>query len=318
VRKGFILAAAALLPACASSGSLGPAGWHLVPGSFVADRGPDGNSVFLDAPEGLVLVDTGRHPAHRDRLLAHAAARRRPIVAVVNTHWHLDHSTGNRDIRAAHPRAELYATTAVEGALIRFFPQSRRAAEEFLGSGQATPEQRAEIERGFSVMDDPASLRPTRPVVRSAQVEIGGRLLRLNVARFAATEADIWIHDPRARLVIAGDLVVAPVPFMDTACPEGWQSALGEIAAVPFDTLIPGHGAPMNRSQFLAWRGAFDNLLNCAGSNATRQRCIDGWLSDAAAFIPSGDERRIRAMTGYYLDTRLRASPEERQRWCHS
>ena len=26
-------------------------------------KGPDGNSIFLDAPQGLILVDTGRHPS---------------------------------------------------------------------------------------------------------------------------------------------------------------------------------------------------------------------------------------------------------------
>lgn len=288
--KAILVGAFALLAAaCTSIANEPPQGWHLIPGSFVADRGPDGNSVFLDALGGLILVDSGRHPAHRDRLLAYAAARERPIIALFNTHWHLDHSTGNREIRAAHPRAELYATNAIEGALTHFFPQSRAQAEQFLASGQATAEQRAEIERGFSVMDDSASLRPTGPVLRSREMTIAGRRLRVNVARFAATEADIWIHDPAARLVIAGDLVVAPAPFMDTACPEGWRRALGEIAATEFDTLVPGHGAPMSRAEFLSWRSAFDNLLDCAASAATRAECIAGWQGDAAAFIPAGD-----------------------------
>lgn len=304
--------------ACAGRPPQRQTGWHLVPGTFEPNRGPDGNSIFLDAPDGLILVDTGRHPAHRDRLLAYATERQRPIVAVINTHWHLDHSTGNREIRSAYPRAELYATTAIEGALVRFFPESRAAAERFLASGQATPELRSEIERGFSVMDDPDSLRATRPVTRSGPVMIGGRPLRLNVARFAATERDIWIHDPRARLVIAGDLVVAPVPFMDTACPEGWRRALDEIAATPFATLVPGHGAPMSRPQFLSWRSAFNNLLSCAAPDASRQQCVDGWLRDARPFVSAGDERRISGMVGYYLDTGLRAAPDERRRWCRS
>src|SRR6185436_20904869 len=89
-------------------------GWHLIPGTLEPDRGPDGNSVFLDAPDGLILVDTGRHPAHRDRLLAYASERGRPIVAIFNTHWHLDHSTGNAELRAAFPQAPLYATNAID------------------------------------------------------------------------------------------------------------------------------------------------------------------------------------------------------------
>ena len=35
--------------------------------SGVLLAGPDGNSVFLGTDAGLILVDTGRHPAHRDK-----------------------------------------------------------------------------------------------------------------------------------------------------------------------------------------------------------------------------------------------------------
>jgi len=270
MRMPVSLLAALPAAACATAQPHPSTAYHFVPGTFEPNRGPDGNSIFLDARDGLILVDTGRHPAHRDRLLAFARERRRPIVAVFNTHWHLDHSTGNAEIRAAYPDAELYATTAIEGALVGFFPQSRAAAERFLASGQATPEQRAEIARGFAAMDNADALRPTRPIAESAGMAIAGRPFRVNVARFAATEGDIWIHDRAGGLVIAGDLVVAPVPFMDTACPEGWRRALDEIAATPFTTLIPGHGDPMSRDQFLAWRSAFNNLLDCGASRSGR------------------------------------------------
>lgn len=312
------IAAGLVLASSLSTAADTPEDWHLIPGTFEPNRGPDGNSIFLDAPEGLILVDTGRHPAHRDGLLAYARERGRPIVALFNTHWHLDHSTGNREIRAAYPGAELYATTAVEGALVGFFPQSRAAAERFLASGEATPEQRAEIERGFAAMDDAASLRPSRPVSTSGEVVVGGRRLSVNVARFAATEGDIWIHDAAAGIVIAGDLVVAPVPFMDTACPEGWRRALDAIAATPFTTLIPGHGAPMTRAQFLTWRRAFNNVLDCGASERSRDECTAGWVRDAAPFIAPGDEARMRQMAAYYIDTRLRSPPQERQRFCRA
>jgi glyoxylase-like metal-dependent hydrolase (beta-lactamase superfamily II) len=316
MRLSAILLVASLCAACATTRPEASAAWHLIPGTFEPNRGPDGNSVFLDAPEGLILIDTGRHPAHRDRLLSFARERGRPVAAIVNTHWHLDHSTGNAEIRAAYPGAELYATTAIDGALVGFFPRSRAAAERFLASGRASPEQRAEIARGFAAMDDADALRPSRVVARSAAMTIAGRRLRVNVARFAATEADLWIHDPAAGLVIAGDLVVAPVPFMDTACPEGWRRALDAIAATPFTVLIPGHGAPMDRATFLAWRTAFDNLLDCGASARARDECVAGWQRDAASFIAAGDARRIGEMAGYYLDTRLRSAPEERRLFC--
>jgi glyoxylase-like metal-dependent hydrolase (beta-lactamase superfamily II) len=262
-------------------------GWHLVPGTFEPGRGPDGNSVFLDAPQGLILVDTGRHPEHQAKLLAYAKARGRPIAAIVNTHWHLDHSGGNAEIRAAYPRAEVYASKAVEGALTGFFPQSRAGAQEFLASGRASPGTR----------------------------RVAGRKLQLNLAPFAATEGDVWIYDPKTKLLVAGDLVVGIVPFFDTGCPEGWRKALDSLAATPFVTLVPGHGEPMTRPQFLQWRTAFGNLLDCAVSDREKDMCVAGWKRDAAAFIPAGD-RRIDGMVGYYLETRLRAPSAEREKYC--
>lgn len=304
------------LAGCASAQAERVPGYHLVSGKFEPGRGPDGNSVFIDAPDGLILVDTGRHPAHRDKLLAYAKERGRPIAAIVNTHWHLDHTTGNGELRAAYPAARLHASTAIEGALEGFLKRSRANVEAYVNSGKATPQQLAEIRRGWAALDNPDGFRATDPVTRSARMRIAGRAMNVNLAPFAVTEGDVWLHLPDERLVIAGDLVVGLMPFMDTACADGWRKALDSVAATDFDTLIPGHGSPMTKPQFLEWRSAFNNLLDCAAGDADRQTCIAGWRRDAAAFIPAGDEARVDEMTGYYIDTRLRAEPAERARYC--
>lgn len=287
----------------------------VIAGTFEPGRGPDGNSVFLDAPRGLILVDTGRHSEHQEKLLAHARQAKKPIAAIVNTHWHLDHTGGNAEIRAAYPSAEIIATGAVDGALVGFFPKSRAEADAFLASGHASPQQRAEIAGDFAAVEDTTTLRPTRPVTASGRLDVAGRTLDVRVASFAATEADLWIYDEATRTVIAGDLVVAPVPFLDTACPDGWRKALGEIASTPFERLIPGHGAPMSRADFSTWRTAYDGLLDCAASDRKDAECVAQWRHDAAAFIPAGDERRIEEMLTYYIAERLR-SPAARERFC--
>jgi glyoxylase-like metal-dependent hydrolase (beta-lactamase superfamily II) len=290
--------------------------WQLVPGSFERGRGPDGNTVLLDAPDGLIVIDTGRHQAHQDAILAAARLRGKPIAAIVNTHWHLDHTGGNAELRAAYPGIPVYGSNAIDGALKGFFPRSRAGAEQFIASGKAKPEQIAEIRRDMAAMDDLANLRPTQVVTRTGTMTIAGRRLDVHLEPYAATAGDVWLYDPKARLAIAGDLVVGLTPFMDTACPEGWRTALSHIAAAPFATLVPGHGAVMTRTDFTQWRKAFDALLDCAGGSAERQACIDDWMRDAAAFIPATDKDRVPGMIGYYIDTRLRASPEEKARFC--
>lgn len=290
-------------------------GYHVVPGSVQPNRGPDGNSVFLDAPDGLILVDTGRHPEHSDRLLDYVRSRDLPVAAIVNSHWHLDHTTGNVELRAAFPKAPVFASQAIDGALRGFLADSRRQVEAAMAAGRVPEASMPEVRRSLAVQDTPDVLQPTRPVTESGEQEIAGRGLRVNLARFAATEGDVWLYDPAAGLVIAGDLVVAAVPFFDTACPEGWRRALDEIAATPFKTLIPGHGEAMTKPEFMQWRAAFNALLDCAASSAERKACVDGWNRDAAPFLTI-DRALIDGLLEYYLDSRLRAAPEERNRYC--
>ncbi|MDB5691370.1 MAG: hypothetical protein JWO81_433 [Alphaproteobacteria bacterium] len=288
--------------------------YHLVPGSFTPGREPDGNSIFLDGPRGLILIDTGRHPEQQARLIAYARSVGKPIVAIVNTHWHLDHSGGNAEIKAAFPRAKLYASRAVEGALKGFLPRSRAEAERYLRSGGATPEQAADMRLDFAAMDAPQFLRPDVPITGSSRMTLAGRRLQVNLAPYAATEGDVWIYDPATHVVFAGDLVVPLVPFLDTACPEGWRRALARISATPFTMLVPGHGDPMTHTRFETWRRAYGRLLDCAASARSRDACVAEWKEDAAAFIPAGF--KVDEMAAYYVDERLRAKPDERQRYC--
>lgn len=292
--------------------------YHLVPGSVPLDKGPDGNSIFLDAPKGLILVDTGRHPEHAEQLLAYAKQRGLPIVAIVNTHWHLDHTTGNLDVRQAYPEANVYATTAIDGALKGFLARGREQSDKRLADPDTPADQKAQILRARYRLDHPETLRPTVPVTKSAKKKIAGRKLDVHVAPFSATEADLWLYDPKARLAIVGDLVVDIVPFMDTACPDGWKKALEEVAATPFVTLIPGHGAPMNRAQFAQWQGAFNAFVDCGRSTRQKEECIVGWQRDAAPFIDEAHRQYAGQAAAYYLETRLRSSPEEQQKYCKS
>ena len=316
-RSLALLAAAVLLTgAAAPKIKLVEPDYHLIPGSVPLDKGPDGNSIFLDAPRGLVLVDTGRHPEHAEKLLAYAKQRGQPIAAIVNTHWHLDHATGNLDIRQAYPAAHVYATTAIDGALRGFLARGREQSDKRLADPNTPADQKAQIIRGRSRIDSPDSLRATVAVAKSATMKIAGRKLDIRVAPFAVTEADLWIYDPKARLAIVGDLVVDIVPFMDTACPDGWKKALEEVAATPFVTLIPGHGAPMDRNEFLQWKGAFDGFVDCGRSTKAKEECIAGWEREAAPFIDQAHRQYVRQAAAYYLDSRLRSSPEEQQKYC--
>jgi len=309
-----ILTALILLSLAGAAGSASP--YHLIPGAVPLDSGPDGNSIVLDAPKGLIVIDTGRHPEHAQKILDYAKARNRPIAAIINSHWHLDHTTGNWDIRQVYPNVAIYASNAIEGALATFLKNNRADTDKMLADPKTPAAVRDQLIRGRAVIDHPDRIRPNHLVAKSGRMSIAGRQLDVHLAKFAATEGDVWIYDRPSKTAIVGDLVVDIVPFMDTACPDGWAKALNEVAAVSFTTLIPGHGAVMNRSEFLQWKRAYDNFVDCGHSDVAKETCVDGWSRDAARFIDDAHKAYARGAAEYYLETRLRSSPAEQQKYC--
>jgi hypothetical protein len=59
MRFKFLLALLRLAACSASAAAAEP--YHLIPGRVPLDwQGPDGNTIVLDAPDGFIVVDTGR------------------------------------------------------------------------------------------------------------------------------------------------------------------------------------------------------------------------------------------------------------------
>lgn len=288
----------------------------LLRGTFVAGAQPDGNSVLLRAPQGLVVFDSGRHAAHTQRILDAARATRLPVAAIVNSHWHLDHVAGNALLRDAWPRAEVHASDAIEGAMRGFLADYRAQLADALAQAPAGSAEAAGWREEIARIDAGARLFPTRPVTATGERTLAGRKVTLGLERNAVSGGDVWLYDPATRTLLAGDLVTLPAPLLDTACAEGWREALARLDALPFATLVPGHGAPMTHAQFAAWRGAYEDLLACAAGDAADADCKAGWLRDAGSLVPEADRALAASLLDYYLPQVLRAPAARRSRYC--
>ena len=288
----------------------------LIPGAFPTDRQPDGNTIVFEDARGLIVVDTGRHKEHQQVILDLARARGKPIVAIVNTHWHLDHSGGNQELRAVYPHARLYTSRAVYGALDHFLARSLEQARKMLADPTVSEADKAEIRLGYDAISDRRDLLPDVPVTGTLRLPYAGRHLELRLVPRAATEGDVWVYDPRTHVIAAGDLVVLPLPFFDTACGEGWRQALAEIDRTDFMTLYPGHGPALSHQALSLYRWAFDRLLDCANSASLKGSCADGWVRDAGPLLTTAQDRtRSREYLEYYIDKVLR-DPKMQAEYC--
>ena len=247
-----------------------PAGWS----------GPaTGNVTVIEQSDGVVLIDSGSSVADGRRVVAFVRALTdRPVKAVMITHWHNDHPLGISAIRDAWPRVRIISTEATRDGLlgpartsVGLRPESRFDTqilnEAFLSIGQVqallndptTPEdRRARIRTYVSNLRNFARdwagtylVPPTETFTDSLTIDDPVRPVRMMFLGRANTAGDAVAWLPRERIVITGDIVVAPTPFGFFSYPEDWIQTLQRIKALEFAVLVPGHGQPMTDAVYL-------------------------------------------------------------------
>lgn len=274
---------------------------------------PDGNSVVFTTPEGLLVLDTGRHPQHAGSILDYARSEKSPIVAVVNSHWHLDHIGGNELIRKAFPGVTIFASDSLAAARKGFLANYRMQLEEVLKT--ATAEEKTRYRTEIALIDAAPRLAPDVVITGSGTRTIAGRDLYVGLERSAVTAGDVWLFDEKTGVLASGDLVTLPAPFLDTACAPRWKQSLATLDRTGFQLLIPGHGPPLTHRQFDTYRAAFDGLLQCTEGNATKSVCVDGWMEGTAGLVSPSEQTFTRSLMNYYVDG-LRRPAAERAGLC--
>lgn len=188
----------------------------IVVGTQVAN----GKAGVIAGRDVALAVDAGIDDEEGRAVLDAAESLGRPAVELVITHGHADHVLGTTVFRGLpiHARAE------VSGHMRAQLPAfADRAGEE------------------------PAALEarlgwPTHPFEVEHTIDLGGRVVRLLDTPGHAPGA-ICVYDSEAEVLFGGDTVVTAIPpaFSDGDAVV-LERTLRELAALPIEVLIPGHG----------------------------------------------------------------------------
>ncbi|MDX2057398.1 MAG: MBL fold metallo-hydrolase [Gemmatimonadales bacterium] len=238
-----------------------------------------GNVAVIEQTSGLVLVDAGASHGSGARIVELVRAiSPKPVTTVVITHWHGDHLLGLSAILAAWPGAEVIAheraAADIASRLTTLFPsapsadyererrQSLEAAYADLEKRQAAEASTDAEREGWRATLGTRDLRladvagthvvvPKRTFADSMTLADPATPVTLRFLGRANTSGDVVAWIPSDRVLVAGDIVVEPTPYLIQVYPADLIETLGRLREFAFAALIPGHGAPQRDRQYL-------------------------------------------------------------------
>ncbi|WP_271103215.1 alkyl/aryl-sulfatase [Pseudomonas tohonis] len=221
------------------------------------------NSVMIEAPEGLIIVDTGESAEQSRKVLAEfRKISAKPIKAIVYTHFHPDHINGVKGFvseeQVKSGEVQIYAqetlldNVVTQGALVGPI-LGMRSGYSF---GVALPpSDRKDMNAGLGPLAHGGAstfIAPTITFKESLDTTIAGLKVQfLHVPSEAPDEIVLYLPDNR--VLISAEVTQGPtLPNVHTLRgtkfrdPVVWVQSLDKLRAFQADYMVPLHGQPVS------------------------------------------------------------------------
>lgn len=230
------------------------------PGVYAVIGGPKAgsNAGFVIGDNGVLVVDALGFPEAGQALLG--AIRKitdKPILYLVNTHYHIDHVSGDAAFKAAG--AAIIAHKNVPGWI--------HSENLHLFGANITPAIRTQIEQ---------LVLPDRTIDKTTILTLGTRKIELRPMA-GHTGGDIVVGVPDARVLFTGDIVwnhLGPTTIDGTI--RTWTAEVAQLEKLPDTTFVPGHGDVATAKDLDDLRVLFEDLMRL-----TREARAAGLSGDA-------------------------------------
>jgi glyoxylase-like metal-dependent hydrolase (beta-lactamase superfamily II) len=188
--------------------------------------GAGGNIVVLTQPDGLLLVNGSLPEAAPDLMkFLSDQFKGRPVKAVFNTDWHLDHTGSNEMFKKTGAKIYAHENTKL-----------------WIGADFYSDWEKHEYK------PRPQTAFPTDTFYTSGKMTFGGEPIEYGYMAQAHTDGDIYVSFPAQKVLVAGDVVsVGQYPILDYVT-GGWlgglQNAMKDLLKVAnMETkIVPGSG----------------------------------------------------------------------------
>lgn len=258
-------------------------GVYLFRASSVHERWTGTNVVAVISDEDVTVFDSNTRPSTARAIIAEIKKlTNRPVRTLINSHWHMDHWSGNDEYAKAFPGIRIVATTETRGYMqrmgSRFFSEgllagvarSRAALDSAIQSGKLrdgsplTPAARRQQEE--EIRADAAFAGDVRDVPRVLPNLVyndtlvfwsGRRELRLYSGTGDATGSTV-LHLPAEKILVMGDVLVTqedevgPPPWTTNSYAiTPWLNTLRRLASLDVNVIVPGQGPAFRDKSYL-------------------------------------------------------------------
>ncbi|MDP3749637.1 MAG: MBL fold metallo-hydrolase [Phenylobacterium sp.] len=236
----------------------------------VTDPPFEGNVVVIEQARGLVVVDAGGAPVSGQAVVAEIRKLTgKPVTWLVYTHYHGDHNLGAGAIRAAWPGVQIVSSTRTRenmtGPPMAYVATYAKSYGDMAAFAAARAEDaklpqalrdgwRRTAQAGPAMVEAYSDLKPhPADLTFESRINLADEIAPVEIAYLgrANTDGDVVVWAPRQRVLAAGDIVVAPIPYAAHTFPGDWVEVLRKLKAYDFKVLVPGHGAPQTDRAYL-------------------------------------------------------------------
>jgi len=265
------------------------------------DGFPQGNTTVIAGDKAALVVDSCLLPSSAKADIEQIRKwTQKPVLWLVNTHWHFDHTNGNAAYAAAFPGLQIVAHEHTRRMIEKFnpgaiarYPDRRQRFEKRLESGKGpdgkplSDADRADLRKALSglgsVVDEFKGLVALAPNVvfeDELRVDLGGREVRIRFLGRGNTAGDTVVWLPREKLLVAGDLLDHPVPYFFGGFPVDLVSTLRRAADLDPEKIVPGHGDVLSGKAYIAQVAGLVSAVNAEvekelDSGVTRDQVAD-------------------------------------------
>jgi len=236
----------------------------------------NGNTTVVIGEREVLVVDSCQFSYFAQEDIAQIRQwTSKPVRYVVNTHWHEDHNSGNRDYLEAFPGVAIVshpATREMQAETAPNYPHDvlrdatplREKLAKRLETGKTddgqplTEEKRAQTEKRLAQIDRVMAATktftfqlPTLTFERELTIDLGNREVQVKHLGRGNTAGDVVIYLPKEKILMSGDLLVSPVPFTFDGYPVEWIETLEKMDRMDAEIIVPGHGSVMRDKTFL-------------------------------------------------------------------